>query len=210
MMTAPGAPVTVLAPPVSTPPSPSPNHQTATDHTTDAASAGRIVGRQAIPRPISSWMVANAAFGPVRWCSMMPADQVIGWAMTAGLPGAVAASIWPNALVNMNGWYWSTPSSTQIAASPSCSQRRAPGAVQVAARLPRVSIRSGAAVVPLIPAHPSSAVHLSVLFRQPHVILARPPVHNARPTFAGATVSTPRKGNTHRADRPEEPGGGME
>jgi len=64
MITAPGAPLTGLAVPFRTPPSPSPNHQTAADHTIEAASAGRIVGRKAIPRPSSSWMVAKAAFGP--------------------------------------------------------------------------------------------------------------------------------------------------
>ena len=34
---------------------------------------------------------------------MIRADQVMGSAMTAGLPWAVAASDWPNALENMNG-----------------------------------------------------------------------------------------------------------
>ncbi len=44
---------------------------------------------------------------------------MIGLAMTDGLPAADAASIWGNALVYMNGWNWSTPSSSQTAASPS-------------------------------------------------------------------------------------------
>ena len=45
--------------------------------------------------------------------------------MTAGLPAAVPASIWPNALVNMNAWYCSTPSSSQMPGQ--AELQRAPG-----------------------------------------------------------------------------------
>ena len=68
MITAPGAPFSGLAAPLSTPPSPSPNHQTPSAHAIEAASASRTVGRQAIPRPISSWMVAKIVFTSTRWC----------------------------------------------------------------------------------------------------------------------------------------------
>jgi hypothetical protein len=44
-MTAPGPPLTGLAPPFSTPPRPSPNHHTASDHAIEAPSATRTVGR---------------------------------------------------------------------------------------------------------------------------------------------------------------------
>ena len=50
---------------------------------------------------------------------MIPAAQVTGAAMAAGLPAALSASIWLKARVNITDWYWSTPSSSQIAASPS-------------------------------------------------------------------------------------------
>ena len=62
MITAPGAPLTGLALPVSTIPSPSANHHTPTAHAIEPASASRSVGRQAIPIPSSSWTVANIAF----------------------------------------------------------------------------------------------------------------------------------------------------
>ena len=60
MITAPGAPLSGLATPFSTPPSPSPNHQTPSAQTMEAASAGRSVGRNAMPSPISSWIVAKS------------------------------------------------------------------------------------------------------------------------------------------------------
>ena len=62
MITAPGAPLTGLARPVSTIPSPSPNHHTPSDQAIEAASAVRTVGRQAIPIPSSTWTVAKIAF----------------------------------------------------------------------------------------------------------------------------------------------------
>ena len=105
MITAPGAPFSGLAPPFRIPPSPSPNHQTPMDQATDAASATRTVGRTAMPSPSSSWIVAKIVFSSTRWCSTRPACQVMGRAMTAGLPSAVPASIWANAFVYMNGWY---------------------------------------------------------------------------------------------------------
>jgi hypothetical protein len=95
--------VTGLAAPVSTPPRPSPSHHTATDQMTDPASASRTVGRQAIPRPSTSWIVAKAAFVGTGWCSMIPAAQLIGSATKAGLPAPLAASICPNARLNMTG-----------------------------------------------------------------------------------------------------------
>jgi hypothetical protein len=72
-----------------------------------------------MPRPSSSWIVAKVVFSSTRWCCSRLASQVIGRAKTAGLPAADEASIWVNALVYMNGWNWSTPSSSHKAASPS-------------------------------------------------------------------------------------------
>ena len=83
MMTAPGAPLTGLAVPFRTPPRPSPSHHTASDHTTELASASLSVGRQAIPRPSASWMNAKIALVAVGWSAMIRADQVIGSAMIA-------------------------------------------------------------------------------------------------------------------------------
>ena len=97
MITAPGAPFSGLAAPVSTPPSPSPNHHTPSAHRTEAASATRTVGRNAMPSPSSSWTVAKIALSSTMWWSTRVAFQVIGLAMTAGLPSAVPASIWLNA-----------------------------------------------------------------------------------------------------------------
>src|ERR1700733_13207398 len=125
MITAPGAPLSGLAPPLSTPPSPSPNHHTPSDQRTEAARGARTVGRNAMPSPSSSWIVAKTALNSTRWWSIRVASQVIGFAMTAGLPSAVPASIWLKPLVNMNPWYCSTPSSSQMAARTSCSARLA-------------------------------------------------------------------------------------
>src|SRR5581483_11942098 len=122
--TAPGAPSSGLAEPVSTPPSPSPSHHTPSAHTTDAANAGFTVRRNAIPRPSSTCMVANAPLEIVRWCPINEADHVIGAATGAGFPAADSASIEGKALLNMAGWYWNKPSSNQRAPSASCSFRR--------------------------------------------------------------------------------------
>ena len=62
MITAPGAPLSGLAVPASTPPSPSPNHHTPSDQAIDAPRASRSVGRHAIPSPSSNWIVAKIAF----------------------------------------------------------------------------------------------------------------------------------------------------
>src|SRR6516164_10476180 len=101
-MTAPGAPLTVLAVPASTPPSPSPNHQTPNDQATEAASAALRVGRHAMPSARNICTVANAALVHVGWASIRRADQLTGPAITAGSPAAVAASIWPNPWVKKN------------------------------------------------------------------------------------------------------------
>jgi hypothetical protein len=66
MITAPGAPLTGLASPVSTIPSPSPNHHTPSAQAIEAASATRTAGRHAIPMPSSTWMVAKIAFSSTR------------------------------------------------------------------------------------------------------------------------------------------------
>ena len=66
MITAPGAPLSGLAAPLSTPPSPSPNHHTPSDQAIEAASATRTVGRNAMPRPISSWIVAKIVLSSTR------------------------------------------------------------------------------------------------------------------------------------------------
>ena len=93
MITAPGAPLTGLAVPLSTPPSPSPNHHTPAAQATDAASAGRTVRRHAMPAPSSSWIVANIAFASTACCSTRLACQIIGRAMKPGLPTALSASV---------------------------------------------------------------------------------------------------------------------
>ena len=78
MITAPGAPFTGSAAPLSTPPRPSPNHHTPSDHTTEAARATRTVGRHAMPSPSRIWMVAKIAFSSTRWCSTSVAFQLMG------------------------------------------------------------------------------------------------------------------------------------
>ena len=123
-MTGPGAPLTGLAVPARMPPKPSPSHHTASDHAIDAASASLRVGRQAMPRPRASWMVAKRAFSTTTWWSMRFADQVIGPATTAGLPCALPASMSGKLLVNMDGWYCRMPSSTQMTPRASWSLRR--------------------------------------------------------------------------------------
>ena len=62
MITAPGAPLAGPPAPFRTPPRPSPNHHTPRAHAIEAPSASLSVGRQAIPRPIASWMNAKTAF----------------------------------------------------------------------------------------------------------------------------------------------------
>src|SRR6266581_2473062 len=95
MITAPGAPLTGLALPASTDPSPSPSHQTASDQATDAPSAIFTVGRRAIPSASRSCTVAKTEFAATACCPMMCADHLIGAATTAGLPSADAASMRP-------------------------------------------------------------------------------------------------------------------
>ena len=79
---------------------------------------------------------------------------MIGAAITPGLPEAVPASIWLNALENMKDWYCSTPSSSHIPASASCSSRLASGALRAAAALgssqPGHAGRTPAAAISLI------------------------------------------------------------
>src|SRR5215471_6431346 len=131
MITAPGPPITGFAVPASTPPRPSPTHQTPRAQGIEAASATLTVGRQAMPTARNSCTLANAALVQVGWPATRRADQVMGSAMNPGLPAAIPASIWLNPLPNMNDCSCSTASSSQNAASPSCSQRRKLGAAQV-------------------------------------------------------------------------------
>ena len=87
---------------MSTPPSPSPIHQTASAHTTDPARAILTVGRQAMPRAMKSWTRAKAVLAASGWRPMACPAQVIWWANPAGLPSEAPAIIWfPKALVNM-------------------------------------------------------------------------------------------------------------
>src|SRR5260370_19954760 len=130
MITAPGAPLTGFAVPASTPPRPSPNHRTPSDHAIEAASAALTVGRQAIPRAISSCTVANAALITVRWCPTSQASQLIGRATTAGVPRRGAPNIWLEPVVDMEGLYCRTASSSQIAAQPKHSHHPDSGAGQ--------------------------------------------------------------------------------
>ena len=135
----PGAPPTGLAVPASTPPRPSPSHHTLRAQATEAPSASRTVGRQAIPRASSSWIVAKAALSPAGCCPTRRASQMTGSLTKAGLPGAAAASIWLNALVNMTGWYCRIASSSHRAPRASCRRRRASGAAQSAGARARES-----------------------------------------------------------------------
>src|SRR5215470_2507819 len=130
MITAPGAPITGFAVPASTPPSPSPAHQTPRAQGIEAASATLTAGRQAMPTARNSCTLANAALAQVGWPATRRADQVMGSAMNPGLPAAIPASIWLNPLPNMNDCSCSTASSSQIAASPSWSRRRKLGVAQ--------------------------------------------------------------------------------
>src|SRR5690242_2249469 len=124
-ITAPGAPVNGLAVPVSTPPSPSPSHHTATAQAIEAASAALTVRRHSRPRARNSWMVAKSALQTAMCCIIRFADQVIGVAMTAGLPSAVP---WMTSLTkpleNMYGWYCRAASSSQITPRVSWRARR--------------------------------------------------------------------------------------
>ena len=130
MITAPGAPLAGPPAPLRTPPRPSPNHHTPRPHAIEAPSASLRVGRQAIPSAIVSWMNAKIALVRVPCSAMILADQLIGSAMTAGLPAAVPPSICENPLLNMKAWNCSTASSSQMPASASCSRRLTSGAVQ--------------------------------------------------------------------------------
>src|ERR1700685_993519 len=96
-------------------------------------------------------MVAKTVFSRTRWCATRDGFQLIDRAMMPGFPAAVPPSICPNALVYMNDWYCSRPSSSQVPARSNCSTRRAsvPGEV-VAPSRPRTS--SIIAAFPLIPA----------------------------------------------------------
>ena len=154
MITAPGAPLSGLAAPLSTPPRPSPNHQTPSAQATEAASATRNVGRNAMPRPSSSWTVAKTVFTSTWLCKTRVAFQVIGRAMTDGLPVAVPPIIWVNPLPYMNDWYCSKASRSQMAARPSCSVRLAsslrPAGWASVPGLPRHTVRPPATTTPLI------------------------------------------------------------
>ena len=93
-------------------------------------------------------MVAKIVFTRTKWCSTRVAFQLMGRATTPGLPDDVPPIICPNALVNMNDWYWSTPSSSQIAARISCRVRRMPGTVVAAAVMPGRSRHTAISLIP--------------------------------------------------------------
>src|SRR5438874_11859721 len=103
-MTAPGAPVSGLAVPVSTPPSPSATHHTASDQTTDTARAALTVGRHSRPTAMTSWVRADAVFHTGRSRAIRWSAHRAGLANTAGLPMAVGSSTWlTKGLVYMYG-----------------------------------------------------------------------------------------------------------
>jgi hypothetical protein len=114
-----------LVPPVSTPPRPSPSHHTASDHTIDAPRASRTVGRQKRPRASASWMRANPVLKRTMWWARRFEDQVMGPAITDGLPAALdpSASV-ANALVNMYGWNCRAASRSHTAPSRIWNVRR--------------------------------------------------------------------------------------
>ena len=66
---------------------------------------------------------------------MILLDQVIGVAMTVGLPWAVEPiMVLPKSGTKNAAWSWSTPSSSQTVASPSCRSLRRSGGCQVRPR----------------------------------------------------------------------------
>src|ERR1700677_618748 len=135
MMTAPGAPLTGLAVPLSTPPRPSPIHHTPNDQPMEATRAAFRVGRQAIPRPNATCQKANTASVATAWLPMVRPDQWIGAASTCGFPADMVAIIWsPNARVKKTDCIWRRPSKSHSVASTNCRVRRASGFVQARGR----------------------------------------------------------------------------
>src|ERR1022692_4397861 len=116
-----------FTPGASTPPSPSPSHQTASDHGIDAARAILIVGRQAMPRASRSCTMTNVEFAATECAAISRAVQLTGTDTATGLPVLVAASIRAKPRLNMNVWLCSMASTSQSAARPSCSFPEPPG-----------------------------------------------------------------------------------
>ena len=140
MITAPGAPLTGLALPVSTIPSPSPNHHTPSAQAIEAASASahRAAARRS-PSPAAPgwWRRSRSAARVMLDERGVPADRAGDDARVAGRRARQHRRL--NALENMNDWYCSTPSSSHIPASASCSSRLTSGA-HVAASAPAPSL----------------------------------------------------------------------
>src|SRR6266702_4093019 len=139
-MTAPGAPVTGLAVPVSTPPSPSLSHHTPSDQATDTARAALTAGRHSRPTAMASWVRADAVFQAGRSCAIRWSAHRAGLAKTAGLPVAVGSSTWlTKDLLYMYGWNCRAASSSQTSPSAICSPRRMPRDSWSAARVMMLS-----------------------------------------------------------------------
>ena len=85
-MTAPGAPVSGDAAPVSSRPNPSPNHQTPKAQIAMATMAGFTVRRNSIPTPMASWMAPKKKFHTPASGRTKCARLVIDHANGAGWP----------------------------------------------------------------------------------------------------------------------------
>ena len=101
MKTDPGAPVSAVAVPVKSMPSPSPRTQTPRAQKNDTTSAGRTVRRKSSPVPMHNWIRAKNVFQTAMWglrkWPMWVRNQEIG----AGCPLALArmklcTKPWPN------------------------------------------------------------------------------------------------------------------
>ena len=86
------------------PPSPSPSHQTPSDHAIVPARAARAVARHSSPAASASWTVANIAFHGTTWPEISRSAISTGPDTNAGSPIPDGASIMTgNVLVNMDG-----------------------------------------------------------------------------------------------------------
>ena len=91
--TAPGAPVSGDAAPVSSMPKPSPNHQTPKAQIAMATMAGFTVRRNSIPTPMPSWSAPKKKFHTPASGRMKCASWVIDHATGAGWPWAIGSII---------------------------------------------------------------------------------------------------------------------
>ena len=122
--TAPGAPVSGDAAPVSSMPKPSPNHHTPKAQTVMTTMAGFTVLRKNMPTPMHSWSAPKRKFqtpasGRTKWASC-----VIDHDTGAGWPCAIGSIIMlTRSGPNMRGWNCSAASRIQRHPSAICTMR---------------------------------------------------------------------------------------